>query len=110
MSSHDYDVIIAGAGPAGATAALLLAREGLRVLVLEKDGHPRFHIGESILPRNATLLKEIGLWDELQKLPHVPKYGAEFAMGNDPRSMCFTFDNGLIPGAIVFNIERSHFD
>jgi FADH2-dependent halogenase len=108
--SFDYDVIIAGGGPAGSTAALMLAREGLRVIVLEKTQFPRFHIGESILPRNATLVKELGLWDELQKLPHVPKYGAEFAWGDDNNGMCFTFDNGLIPGAVVFNIERANFD
>src|SRR5690242_10039007 len=99
MASCDYDVIIAGGGPAGATAALMLAREAFRVVVLEKDSHPRFHIGESILPRNATLMKELGLFDAMQRVPHIPKYGAEFAMGNDHRSMSFTFDNGLIPGA-----------
>jgi flavin-dependent dehydrogenase len=88
----------------------VLARARLKVVVLEKAKFPRFHIGESILPRNATLLRELGLWDSLQKLPHVPKYGAEFAMGDDPTSMCFTFDNGLVPGAVVFNIERSVFD
>jgi len=109
-NSFDFDVIIAGGGPAGSTAALLLARQGFRVVVLEKTQFPRFHIGESILPRNATLVKELGLWDELQKLPHVPKYGAEFAWGDDNNGMCFTFDNGLIPGAVVFNIERAHFD
>jgi len=79
-------------------------------VVLEKTTFPRFHIGESILPRNTTLLKELGLWEELLKLPHVPKYGAEFAMGDDSVSMCFTFDQCLIPGPVVFNIERSLFD
>ena len=57
LSEHDrfmssYDVIIIGAGPAGATSALLLARQSFRVIALEKSAFPRFHIGESILPRN----------------------------------------------------------
>jgi len=105
-----YDVIIAGGGPGGCTAALVLARAGFKVIVLEKAQFPRFHIGESILPRNATLLRELGLWEALQRLPHLPKYGAEFAWGDDNNGMTFTFDNGLIPGAAVFNIERAHFD
>ena len=74
---NHHDVIIIGAGPAGSTAALLLARQGFDVIVLEKSKFPRFHIGESILPRNFPLVQELGLESALEKLPHLKKYGAE---------------------------------
>jgi flavin-dependent dehydrogenase len=87
-----------------------MARAGLKVCVLEKDQHPRFHIGESILPRNMDMLRELGLAEEMQKLPHLPKFGAEFAMGNDHNTMTFLFNQGLVPGSRVFNIERALLD
>src|SRR4051812_3286973 len=110
MAMSSYDVIIIGAGPAGSTAALLLARQGFKVIALEKASFPRFHIGESILPRNFPLIQELGLEAELEKLPHLKKYGAEFAMGDDFKTTRFFFDAGLIPGSRTFNIERAVFD
>jgi flavin-dependent dehydrogenase len=105
-----YDVVIAGGGPAGSTAALVLARQGFSVCVLEKDKHPRFHIGESILPRTTPLLKELGIEQDVLALTHVPKFGAEFGWGNDHKTRRFSFADGLIPGSVVFNIERSKLD
>ncbi|MEK6703174.1 MAG: NAD(P)/FAD-dependent oxidoreductase [Planctomycetota bacterium] len=105
-----YDVVIAGGGPAGSTTGLVLARAGFSVCILEKDAHPRFHIGESILPRNMSIIQELGLEDELRKLPHVPKYGAEFGMGNNLKTRMFNFSDGLLPGSPVFNIERAFLD
>lgn len=110
LMKSQYDVLIAGGGPAGSTTALILARAGFSVAVLEKDRHPRFHIGESILPRNMNVLQDLGLEGALRALPHVPKYGAEFGMGDDPATRKFLFSDGLVPGQVVFNIERSHFD
>src|SRR6266576_2821730 len=82
-SSH-YDAIVIGGGPAGCTAAIVLAR---------------------------AMLRELQLENELKKLPHVPKFGAEFGFGNDPFTMTFSFtDGGLLPGEAVFNIERAVFD
>jgi len=52
--------LIVGGGPAGATAGIILARAGKRVILLEKTRFPRFHIGESFLPRTFRLIKELG--------------------------------------------------
>jgi flavin-dependent dehydrogenase len=108
--TDSYDAIIIGGGPAGAVGGLLLARAGMKVCVLEKSRHPRFHIGESILPRNLPLIQELGLEPALRRLPHLPKYGAEFGFGNDPNTMCFEFADGLLAGTPTFNIERAPFD
>jgi flavin-dependent dehydrogenase len=104
------DVLIIGGGPAGATTAMLLARAGVRALVLEKTTHPRFHIGESLLPRNFDLLGELGLVEPLRRLPHVRKFGAEFGMGDGSKVSRFAFSDGFVPNAETVNLERAPFD
>jgi flavin-dependent dehydrogenase len=106
-----YDAIIIGGGPAGSTAGLVMARAGLRVKLLERTQHPRFHIGESLLPRNMALLRELGLIEALATVPRVRKLGAEFVLGDGQDPGLFPFSMGLVPGADeAVNIERAPFD
>lgn len=71
------DVLVIGGGPAGSTVATLLARQGRAVTLLEKAHHPRFHIGESLLPANVPLFEALGVREQVQAIG-MPKWGVEF--------------------------------
>ena len=106
-----WDVLVAGGGPAGAAAGLHAARRGLKTLVIEKDLHPRFHIGESMLPQASIAIQKLGLAAEVEALPQVAKYGGSFALGNETEFKDFDFENSLTPGQPrTLNIERSVLD
>lgn len=107
----NFDVVVVGGGPAGSTAAIRARRRGLSVALLERARHPRFHIGESFLPRQTTLLRELGLLERVRALPHVPKLGASFAMGDDQATTDFWFSPGPRgEDAEAISIERAGFD
>ncbi len=71
------DVFVIGGGPAGSTAATLLARQGRKVVLTEKARHPRFHIGESLLPSNVALFDQLGVRQQVEAIG-MPKWGIEF--------------------------------
>ena len=77
QSTSNAHVVVIGGGPGGSTAATLLVRDGFRVTLLEKAAHPRFHIGESLLPANLTLLDQLGVRDAVEKIG-MKKWGVEF--------------------------------
>lgn len=105
-----YDALVIGGGPSGATAALVLARAGLAVRLVERADFPRFHIGESFLPRNLTLIRDLGLEPALRAIPQTDKRGAEFAIGDGRHWRLFPFSLGLGDDTEAFNIERAPFD
>ncbi|MFB3132248.1 MAG: NAD(P)/FAD-dependent oxidoreductase [Rhodothermales bacterium] len=106
-----HDVIIIGGGPSGSTAAIVLARAGLSVLVVERQQFPRFHIGESLLPKNMELFRLLGLEEKLRSIPHTKKYGVELALGHETTSSLFSFEDCLGPSeSMALNVERAAFD
>ncbi len=104
------DVLVIGGGPAGSTISALLAEQGWNVQVLEKDPHPRFHIGESLLPQTLPILKRLGVLADVEKIG-IMKYGAEMVSHRYGRTQMFYFSKAFDESQpYAFEVKRSEFD
>ena len=104
------DVLVIGGGPAGATIAALLAAQGRDVLMLEQAHHPRFHIGESLLPANVALFERLGVRDAVERIG-MRKWGVEFVSPDHAHQSLLEFGDAwdkTMPYA--WQVRRSELD
>jgi flavin-dependent dehydrogenase len=93
-TTESCDVAVIGGGPSGSTAAALLARRGYKVIALEKEHHPRFHIGESLLPMNLPMFERLGVLDKVGAMG-VFKSGADFEADNERGYSTYAFARAI---------------
>src|SRR4051812_28020909 len=107
-----WDAIMIGAGPAGCSAATILAEYGHRVLVLEREKFPRYHIGESLIPFTFVPLQRLGMIEKLRRSAFVKKYSVQFISPNGQASQPFYFFNRYDRDTIAqtWQVLRSEFD
>jgi flavin-dependent dehydrogenase len=111
MLTPEYDVIVAGGGPAGSTTATLIAQRGYRVALFERERFPRFHIGESLIPETYWVLKRLNMLPKMQQSHFVKKYSVQFVNANGKLSAPFYFwDNKPHECSQTWQVVRSEFD
>ena len=110
-TSSEFDVIVMGGGPAGSTVASILAREGRRVVVFEREQFPRHHIGESLMTDTYRTFERMGFLDKLKQSPFVRKYSVQFAnsTGKESRPFYF-FEANHHESAVTWQVTRAIFD
>jgi flavin-dependent dehydrogenase len=108
MVQRTTDALIIGGGPAGATAAAILAKQGLQTTVLERDIFPRYHIGESLLSSLIPILDLIGVHPKVKSHGFVRKPGGYFDWGNEKWSFAFDELRGI--PTYSYQVIRSEFD
>src|SRR5262245_21854050 len=110
-SDWDFDAVVVGGGPGGSSAATVLARKGRRVLLLEREQFPRFHIGESQLPWSNEVFRELGVHDTIAGAGFVRKWGASFAGLDGAVEQYADFTEAVeTPTPQTFQVLRATFD
>lgn len=107
---QECDVLVIGGGPAGTTIAPLLVEKGYRVVLLERARHPRFHVGESLLPANMPLFERLGIAAEIKAIG-MEKWGAEFVSMQHGMAQSFQFSEAWDKSQpYAYQVKRAEFD
>ena len=110
-NQENYDVIVIGGGPAGSTAATLIAQNGQRVLLLERDAEPTFKIGESLIPATYWTFKRLGMLNRLRRSHFPQKYSVQFYSRTGKASAPFYFfETNPHESSVTWQVLRSEFD
>ena len=105
------DVVVIGGGPAGSTVSTLIAQQGYRVELFERERFPRFHIGESLIPETYWVLKRLNMLPKMQQSHFVKKYSVQFVNASGKLSAPFYFwDNKPHECSQTWQVVRSEFD
>jgi flavin-dependent dehydrogenase len=105
------DVVVIGGGPAGSTVSTVLAQQGVRVRLFERERFPRFHVGESLIPETYWVLKRLNMLDKMRKSHFVQKHSVQFVNANGKQSAPFYFrDNRPHECSQTWQVVRSEFD
>src|SRR5437763_14744762 len=109
---ENFEILVIGAGPAGCAAASILQEHGHRVLVLEREKFPRYHVGESLLPFTFYPLQRLGLLEAMRRSVFVKKYSVQFVSQSGKASQPFYFFNRYDRDTVAqtWQVLRSEFD
>jgi flavin-dependent dehydrogenase len=107
----DVDVIVIGGGPAGATVSTLVAQQGYKVKLFERDRFPRFHIGESLIPETYWVLKRLNMLDKMKGSHFIKKHSVQFVSAKGKLSEPFYFmEHKPHECSQTWQVLRSEFD
>ena len=108
----EYDVIVIGAGPSGSATASIVGEYGHRVLVLEREKFPRYHVGESLIPFTYGPLERLGMIPKMRASCFTKKYSVSFVQPDGKRSQPFYFFNRYDRETVAqtWQVTRAEFD
>ncbi len=109
--TENFDCVVIGAGPAGCTAATLVAEAGHKTLLVEREKVPRFHVGESLMPETYWTLERLGVLEQMKERGFVPKSGVQFVSHSGKESQPFFFrEHDDRESSTTWHVERDRFD
>ncbi len=111
IANRSYDCVVIGSGPAGSTAACIVAEQGFSTLLLEREELPREHVGESLMPEAYWIFERLGLQGELDRVGFQKKHGVQFVSASDKETMPFIFsEHDDRASNMSWHVKRADFD